>query len=343
MSTKKKVLKNIVWYLGNTFLIILIVVLLLVALFYVLPINDYPADTDKPVSGDYSKAVSKIQEVKNQDDSKISNECKSDFLDAGKKTEKVIILFHGFTNCPAQFSILKQDIAALGYNVYIPRLPKHGYKDVMTEDFKNLEGARLTAKVSESIDIATGLGDQIIILGISGSAVLTNWALYNEPEVDEAISISPLIVPVYFQPWNVRPFTKFIQTIPNIFIWWDSEAKNQRTEGPMYAYPRFSTRAMGEFLEIGIDLDKDLVRNKNQKKVDLSGKKLYLVTTSGDTAINNEAVYDHALYWRDQEGLTVKEFEFESSLGLSHDTIDPNNPQANPEVTYKKFLEYISE
>src|SRR3990172_3566646 len=53
-------------------------------------------------------------------------------------TGRVIVFFHGYTNCPKQFEELGNQFYRAGFSVYIPRLPRHGYLDRLTSDTENL-------------------------------------------------------------------------------------------------------------------------------------------------------------------------------------------------------------
>jgi len=48
---------------------------------------------------------------------------RTELLTHGVRTPRVIVLFHGVTNCPAQFDSLGRLLYERGANVLIPRLP----------------------------------------------------------------------------------------------------------------------------------------------------------------------------------------------------------------------------
>ena len=52
----------------------------------------------------------------------------------------------------------------------IPRIPHHGLKDRMTEDYAKLTALELTQLSDESMDIAQGLGEHILVAGLSMGA-----------------------------------------------------------------------------------------------------------------------------------------------------------------------------
>ena len=53
-------------------------------------------------------------------------DCHSGLYTHGQRTENVIVLFHGLTNCPEQMKVLAQQLEAQGANVVVLRAPGHG-------------------------------------------------------------------------------------------------------------------------------------------------------------------------------------------------------------------------
>ena len=69
-----------------------------------------------------------------------------------------IVLIHGFTSCPEMYDELAAELASMGANVVIPRLPHHGLADRMTDELRHLSAAEMAATASEALEIAAGLG-----------------------------------------------------------------------------------------------------------------------------------------------------------------------------------------
>lgn len=109
----------------------------------------------------------------------------------GQPVERVIVLVHGYTNCPQQFHELGQRFYYLGYNVLIAPLPYHGLADRLTDEQAELKAEELVAYADEVVDIAHGLGKRVIMAGISGGGVTTAWAAQNRSDLDLAVIISP--------------------------------------------------------------------------------------------------------------------------------------------------------
>src|SRR5438046_10040360 len=93
----------------------------------------------------YPAAVARIDSIRAHEGAGINPECHTRVLGPGRRTERVLVIFHGFTNCPKQFDPMARDFVRLGYNVYVPLLPRHGMADRMTEDLSRLPAADVAA------------------------------------------------------------------------------------------------------------------------------------------------------------------------------------------------------
>ena len=117
--------------------------------------------------------------------------CQLKLITHDRKVERAIILVHGYTNCPQQFNTLGQQFYDLGYNVLIAPLPHHGLADRMIEEHGLLTAEELAAYADETVDLAQGLGDQVVMMGISAGGVTTAWAAQHRSDIDLAVIISP--------------------------------------------------------------------------------------------------------------------------------------------------------
>src|SRR5262249_53762108 len=101
---------------------------------------------------------------------------RSRLLTHGQKVDRAIVLVHGITNCPQQFAALGDQLFGAGWNVLIPRLPRHGLCDRMTSALAQLTAAELRDYADGVLDIAAGLGDEVTIAGLSAGGVVAAWA-----------------------------------------------------------------------------------------------------------------------------------------------------------------------
>ena len=123
----------------------------------------------------------------------ISTACRSILLTHGQRTEKAVVLFHGYTNCPQQFRELGQILYEQGYNALIPRLPRHGLADRKVENLSPLTAEELRECADISVDIACGLGQKAYVAGLSAGGTLSAWVAQNRGDVTRVVLIAPAL------------------------------------------------------------------------------------------------------------------------------------------------------
>jgi carboxylesterase len=91
----------------------------------------------------YAAATARFAQVQ-KDDAAARPVCRSRLLTEGRRTARVVVLFHGLTNCPRQMLDLAKKLHADGANVLVLRTPGHGLPggvenmaDVSAEDFRD--------------------------------------------------------------------------------------------------------------------------------------------------------------------------------------------------------------
>lgn len=237
-----------------------------------------PASSARPVST-YADALKRVAALKARDDATIANGTL--FLGQGSKVTTAVVIFHGYTNNPKQFSKIAADYHAAGYNVLVPRLPGHGKADLLTNALSEATAGAYARTVDEAIDIAPGLGDHVQVVGLSGGGTMALWAAYNRNEVDRVVAIAPLMLPYSIPDAVVKPFTVFARMIPDIHIWWDPI--NQAADNvPPHRYPRLSVRSFAALLDLSFHISETepqrttkltevvLINNEADFAVDLS-------------------------------------------------------------------------
>ncbi|MFC4019252.1 alpha/beta hydrolase [Micromonospora sp. GCM10011542] len=127
-------------------------------------------------------------------DPQVRPECRSRLLSHGTRTGRVVLLLHGYTLGPDQYDRLAREFFSRGYNVWIPRAPRHGMVDRRAHH--GVEAGELTAYAAEAVNVAAGLGDEVGVVGISGGAVLATWlAQFRGDVVRRLLLLSPFFGP----------------------------------------------------------------------------------------------------------------------------------------------------
>jgi carboxylesterase len=285
-------------------------------------------------SSTYTDAVKRIEAVRARDGAEINPISRTRFLSHGQRVARAIIFLHGYTNDPAMFAQLGARFFDLGYNVFIPRLPHHGYADRLTTTHAQLTAEELYAATTEALDIARGLGDHVTVAGISLGGVLAAFAAQSRADVDRAVLIAPAFSTARFPMRANTALAHALLKLPNRFIWWDSKQKANLE--PAHAYPRFSTHALARCYLIGADVYQRARREKPAARTILS------ITTAPDPAVNNRVTAQLIERWR-ARGATVREFQFDGdAIPSLHDIIDPAQPAARIDLFYPKLIELIS-
>jgi carboxylesterase len=277
----------------------------------------------------YAEAQQRIEALRAQEPPGMNPVCQLQFLTHGEKTARAIILVHGYTNCPQQFSELGRRYYAAGYNVLIAPLPYHGLADRMTEAHAQLTAEDLAAYADETVDIAQGLGEQVVMLGISAGGVTTAWAAQNRSDLALAVIISP----VFGFKQIPTPLTAAVMNLygvlPDGYEWWD--AKLQAEAPPPQAYPRYSKHALVQALRLGFATQAAAARSVP------AAKKMVAVFNPNDTSVNNALTLEVVKTWQ-ANGANLTIFEFGPEVKVGHDLIDPSQPDQQIEIIYPQLL-----
>lgn len=307
-------------------LAILAIVLVAAGLVLLTPLFDARIDLDPSPAADYDEALAKADELLADDGDDINPLCRSRVIDQGAPTENAVVLLHGYTNCPQQFSAIAQAYADAGYSVVVPRLPGHGEADRLTRALSEIDPASVADVGERAVDIAAGLGETVTVVGLSGGGTLAGWLASERDEVDAAVLIAPLVAPKVLPEFAVGPVARVSRFVPDIYLWWDS-SQREALDDPPYAYPRFSLRSLGAFLALGRDTERtDPARGTPLER-------LVVVVNENDTAVSNAGVYDverqlEQLLPLDVEGVDRVDYVFDADDGYRHDVIDPEGENA---------------
>jgi carboxylesterase len=313
------------------FMLLLILLAILIALF--IPWNTWAlASHPHPAQG-YEEAVKQIELLKADRASKMNPDCITQFMTHGQKVQHVIVLVHGYTNCPKEFVPLGEKLYEQGYNVLIAPLPHHGLTNRLNEEQGQLSGEELAKYTDQVVDIAQGLGDQVTILGQSGGGVVAAWAAQNRADVNTAVVISPAFGYLEIPTLLTAPVMNMALATPDVFVWWDPEL--QAKDGFDYTYPRYSRHALAQIMRFGFSVQ------LNARQRPPSAKRIFVVTNANDDSVNNELTAQVTQSWREHEAQLIT-YEFPMTLKLPHDLIDANKSDSNTEVVDEKLIELIT-
>jgi carboxylesterase len=290
----------------------------------------HPSVNSAPVhapSGDFAAARAQVVALQALDDATINPVCATRLLDHGKRTQRVVVCYHGYTNCPFQFQTLGEHFYAEGSNVFIPRLPYHGIRDRLTKEQARLTAADLIQFTNQTIDIARGLGEEIVLTGLSAGAIMAAWAAQFRPEVHTAVVAAPSLGLPGFPVWASDTLSWLMHYLPNFFIWWDQKAKANIAGAPQ-AYPRFATRSLGEIVALGWQ-----VRRAARTTPPLA-QHIAILLSDSDVAVHLGLVAQLARDWQRHAPDRVTFERFPAHLRIHHDMVDPTQPTQRVDIVY---------
>jgi pimeloyl-ACP methyl ester carboxylesterase len=278
--------------------------LALVVTIYVWPLGSSQLQAAPVKTFTLSSAVNQASEVlkADADDPFVRPECRSSLLSHGQKTAKAIVLLHGYTACPSQFSQLAELYFRVGYNVWVPRAPDHGLTD--TSAHAQVNAAELVTYANDAMNVAVGLGDEVGVAGISGGAVLATWLAAHRPEaVQRILLLSPFYVPSRSQapPAVVKP----------LIVLYGFRILPDHVSGQ-----GFSFAALSQYLRIA---------RSNSEITSPSGrlKSVAVVTSANDSYIDRDKAVAVARHLADTNHLPLSAHELPAALGIGHDIVDP--------------------
>ncbi len=290
---------------------------------------------DEPVTkvmDAYDDGIRIANSLTNLDGPNVNPACYTRLYTHGRRTGRALVFLHGFTNCPQQFDALGKHFYELGWNVLIPRYPRHGYTDRLTTTISELRSEHLIALANRAAQAGTGLGERLTVAGLSLGGILTAHLAQTNDQVERAVLIAPM--------FGLRPLpapalgglSVLARRLPNFYIWWDAKLKDK--VGPPHGYPRFSTHAYAALFEAGAGVVKGARRTAPK------AGSIAVITNAAEPRLDNRFTHQLVEEWR-RHGASVSSYEFPASDRLPHDLIDPSNPQQNIELVYPVAIKAI--
>ena len=280
----------------------------------------------------YDEALQRVRAMQALDDGSILPEAGTKLYDQGARTPLAVVLLHGLTNHAGQYREFAPQVHAQGVNVLVPRLPEQGDRNRMTTRLAALTAEALLRSATEAVDIAQGLGDRVVVLGISTSGLLCAYFAQFRSDVARSIPVNPVFALLHFPYVVSRVIGALLLRLPNFFLWWDPRYKMK--ELPATGYPRFPTHALAQTLRIG-----DAVID-SAKREPIRASSAVMVTNKRDPAVNNAAARQVVRAWQRMTPQRVQMHEF-TSLPVNHDIIDPQNSQPRTDLVYPVLLSLI--
>jgi len=267
------------------------------------------------------------------DDASIAPTARTVLLEGGSRTPWCVVLLHGLTNHPGQFVEFAPQVHALGANVFVPRMPFHGYADRMTNSIAGLTAEMLLESTYGAVDAAAGLGERVAVLGISMGGLLCAHLAQYRADVTTSVPVAPDFGLLEFSRTITDLLTTLLLHLPNVFLWWDPRIK--AAQRPATAYPRFATHALMQTLRIG-----NAVYTAARTMPPVAAR-IATIVNAADPAVNNAETLETVTRWRARRADGIDYLEL-TNLPENHDIIDPDNPLARTDLVYPKLIEILA-
>ena len=320
----------------SIFLGVLAVFILFVMIMALKPFSLRETFAPNPVQS-YAEAVARIENVQ-ADETEIPNlspECGSILMTHEEMVDNVIVFLHGFTSCPDQFETLGEEYFNQGYNVFIPRQPRHGLQEYDGAPLKGLTAEELAAFGYEVTDIAQGLGDRVVVVGLSGGGAVATWLAQERADIDLAVPIAPFLGIGFIPRPLTRPLTNLILLLPDFHEWWDPTTGMSNPLSASYSYRGYYMHSLFENLRLGFSAEEDA----KQVKPAVGG--ILVITNANDDSVNNEVVAEYEQLWLEHGEQFLQTYQFEEELGIPHDMITFERPDGRVDIVYPKLLDLI--
>ena len=285
---------------------------------------------------DYDEAMARVNALLAEEQGRgdLQPNCLPFALTHGQKTARAIVLLHGLTACPFQYKELAQLYYDEGYNVLVPRLPRHGLADRTSNALADLTAEELLGVMDPSLDMAAGLGDEVVMFGLSLGGNVAAAAGQLRDGLTLAIPASPAIGLRFTWPGITEALTRIVLGLPDLYIWWDpiNKANFQAASG----YPGFSSHGLGQIWRLGLAVQGAAANTPP------AAQKLLVITNWGDPAINLANADQLVHSWR-RNGGDVRTYRFGLLPWLPHDIISTDAVGADTERTYPVLVGLVDE
>jgi esterase/lipase len=298
--------------------------------------TDNMTQTDERTALDYTAAMARLEELRKAEEADdLRLECWTTLLTHGHHTERAVVLIHGLTNCPAQFSALAPLLLERGYNVLVPRLPHHGLADRSGTALRELTVAELREFGNMVVDVACGLGHRVTVVGLSAGGVVASWIAQFRSEVERVVVIAPAfgVLPNrrYFGYGANRAALEVLTRLPNHM----AGPSQLDAERPPHTYAYVATRGLVAVLRLGAVV----LAAANQYPP--AAREIVVVTNENDGVVNNAVTEVLVRRWSARVGMAVRTFVFPRQQQLIHDLIDPLQRRQQTAQVYPALLDLI--
>jgi carboxylesterase len=282
----------------------------------------------------YPEALARAQALIGRVASPLQVGCETRLWTHGRRTPKAVVFLHGFTNCPKQFEQLAALCFGRGWNVIVPRFPHHGLQERQPQALAEMTTEDVLTVASEAVDIACGLGEEVVVAGLSLGGATAAWLAHERSDIRRAVIISPALGYFLFNDALLPFLTRMIALQPNRWVWWDPTTRDADARLP-HAYPGFQSHALAAVMRMGL-----LVRQAARRRAPRCPE-IVLITNPADPSVTVPPQEMLADNWR-RHGGNVQRRILPAEWEAIHDLIDPLQEKQQTERVYPVVMAAIA-
>jgi esterase/lipase len=258
---------------------------------------------------DYQDAIVSIARRQSSDDSIVVPNEGTILLTRGHRTPRAFLLLHGFSDSPTQFKAVGEYLFAAGHNVYIPRLPHHAERHSPVRALGRVRAGELASFGDSVVDVTRGLGDTVVIVGLSAGGTIAGWIAQTQVGVQRVVLIAPALSAGRVSDEASNLIVDIATRLPDVT---HSEAE----DSSRYGFEQgMSTWGLGEVLVLGRQV------RQSARAVAPRVREVVFLLSERDETVSANAEFELAQSWFDH-GASVKVYRFPKSLNLPHNVME---------------------
>jgi len=307
-----------VWRDSSARLLVIAIIVVVFLLTAFLPANTNSLVSHPQPATDYDAAVARARQFQ-RGDSIATITGRSVLRVHGHRTSRAFVLFHGLTNSPYQFRDLADSLYEAGENVFVPRLPWHALPGGTQRDLARISAPALAGVADTSVDIASGLGDTVVVFGLSLGGTMAAWVAQFR-HVDRVVIAAPALGVSHVAAALETPLMNLGLRLPNYAH--DDPPDPLRPD----RMPGWCSRGIAQMMALGLAARRGASEGAPRTSA------IRMLVNAHDETVNRTLIDDLVASWQ-AKGASVETYELSDTLRLPHDVVDPTERGAKPSVT----------
>lgn len=276
---------------------------------------------DPHPAASYEAALDRVAAEWKYEDERVSPRGRTLLLTRGGRTNVVYVLLHGLTASPAQFAALADSLFDSGANVYVPRLPHHAERNGDARILKRINADGLRRFGDSVADVAAGLGDTVVVVGISAGGTVAAWMGEHRAEVFRVVLIAPALAPQVFSGKKQTVLMRLTARAPNITR--QSPPDTARPD----RNPGYATHALVEMFRLGASVRETAARQPP------TAREFVTLLNENDRSVSWDAAVETSRNW-EKSGAATRVYAFPKGLRYPHNVWDPNDGSTDPAIVF---------